>query len=170
MISIDCSSSCPRWSAGCWALAWGHWAPWPYIGQLSIRHNTATRLIHYNTSCPRSTASSSPDIQQSRDTYRTKFGDVLTRSADYKGRRRCDDDCVYISICFTRHFLSCRVPGDWWLHITQPSPVYGGPGAAAISCYDYDLFVICGGWMETARYRGVAAILVNLGSLGDTQV
>ena len=127
MISIDCSSSCPRWSAGCWALAWGHWAPWPYIGQLSIRHNTATRLIHYNTSCPRSTASSSPDIQQSRDTYRTKFGDVLTRSADYKGRRRCDDDCVYISICFTRHFLSCRVPGGWWLHITQPSPVYGGP-------------------------------------------
>ena len=116
MISIDCSSSCPRWSAGCWALAWGHWAPWPYIGQLSIRHNTATRLIHYNTSCPRSTASSSPDIQQSRDTYRTKFGDVLTRSADYKGRRRCDDDCVYISICFTRHFLSCRVPGGCTLH------------------------------------------------------
>ena len=49
------------------ALAWGHWAPWPYIGQLSIRHNTDTRHIHYNTTYP-------PTV--SGDTYRTKFGDT----------------------------------------------------------------------------------------------
>ena len=166
MISIDCSSSCPRWSVGCWALAWGHWAPWPYIGQLSIRHNTATRLIHYNTSCP---AHAAPNIST---TCRTQFGDVLTRSADYKGRRRCDDDCVYISICFTRHFLSCRVPGDWWLHITQPSPVYGGPVLRLLVV----TIMICllsaeAGWRRRAIIISPgAAILVNLCSLGDSQV
>ena len=53
-------------------------------------------------------------------------------------------------------------------YTTQPSLWWAG--AAAISSYDYDLFVICGAADGALSYRGVAAILVNLRSLGDSQV
>ena len=79
------------------ALAWGHWAPWPYIGQLSIRHNTATRHIHYNTH--RVSSSSTQHVhQQSGDTCRTQIGDTYTYILDQQIIKMGGDVTMTVSI------------------------------------------------------------------------
>ena len=137
MISIDCSSSCPRWRVGCW--------PWPGVtGHPGHTLGNCPYVITpppgtFITTHTVSSSSSTQHIhQQSGDTCRTQFG-----------RRRCDDDCVYISICFTRHFLSCRVPGDCTLH--NPAQFMVGR-VLQLLVVTIMICLLCAG-LQTARYH-----------------